>query len=356
VRAYLFVVILLLVIFGSIAGYIAQRIAAFSNADFTPPPVTIAASVAKAETWDRYLDAVGSIKAVRGVDLTSETSGEVTAINFESGHRVEAGELLVVLNDEVEQASRRNQIASLELAEILFERDRKLVAQKSIPQSQYDRSKADLERAKAQLAETEARIRNKRIHAPFSGTIGIRQVDAGDYVSPGTMIAALQDLEELEIDFTLPARFAPQLKVGLAIELSVGAFPEKTFSATLSALDSRVDPDTLNLLARARIRDSHGLLPGMFAGLRIALGSTAQVLTLPETAITYSLQGNTVYVLREREDGGLTADSVVVEVGEVRDGRIAITGGLESGQRVVTAGQNKLYRGVSVVVDESVEM
>jgi membrane fusion protein (multidrug efflux system) len=117
-----------------------------------------------------------------------------------------------------------------------------------------------------------------------------------------------------------------------------------------------VDPDTLNLLARARIHDSEGLLPGMFASLRIALGNTTDVLTVPETAITYSLQGNTVYVIREREDGSLTVDSVVVEVGEVRGGRIAVTRGLESGQRVVSAGQNKLYRGVSIVVDESVEM
>ena len=137
-RAYLFVALLLLVIFGSIAGYLYARISAFSNIDFTPPPVTIAAGVATAESWDQYLDAVGSIKAVRGVELTSESSGEITAINFVSGKQVQAGELLVVLNDEVEQASRRNQIASLDLAKILFERDRKLVEQKSIPQSQYD--------------------------------------------------------------------------------------------------------------------------------------------------------------------------------------------------------------------------
>ncbi|MCZ6830091.1 MAG: efflux RND transporter periplasmic adaptor subunit [Gammaproteobacteria bacterium] len=355
-RAYLFVAMLLLVIFGSIGGYLYARFSAFSKMDFTPPPVTIAAGVARAERWDQHLQAVGSIKAVRGVDLTSETSGEVTAIEFVSGQQVEAGQLLVVLNDEVEQASRRSQIASLDLAKILFERDQKLVQQKSIPQSQYDRSKADLESARAQLAETEARIKNKHIDAPFTGTLGILQVDVGDYVSPGTVIAALQDLDELEIDFTLPARFAPLLRPGLAIELQVGAFPEKVFSATLSALDSRVDPDTLNLLARARIHDSGGLLPGMFASLRIALGTADEVLTVPETAITYSLQGSTVYVIREDSSGQLTVDAVVVQVGEVRDGRVGILRGLEAGQQIVTAGQNKLFRGASVRIDATVQL
>jgi membrane fusion protein (multidrug efflux system) len=356
VRAYLYVSVLLLVIFGSIAGYLYARFSAFSNMDFTPPPVTIAAGVATPESWEQYLDAVGSIKAVRGVELTSESSGEITAINFDSGQRVEAGTLLVVLNDKVEQASRRNQIASVELAEILFERDQKLVAQKSIPQSQYDRSRADLERARAQLAETEARIRNKRIHAPFTGTLGIRQVDVGDYVSPGSVIATLQDLSELEIDFTLPARFAPRLRPGLDIEVQVSAFPERTFKATLTALDSRVDPDTMNLLVRATVENSEGLLPGMFASLRISLGTKTEVLTVAETAITYSLQGNIVFLIREQDDGTLRVEPVVVELGEVRGGRMGITGGLEAGQRIVTAGQNKLFRGAAVTIDDSVTM
>jgi membrane fusion protein (multidrug efflux system) len=356
VRAYLYVALLLLVIFGSIGGYLYARFSAFSNMDFTPPPVTIAAGVATPENWAQYLDAVGSIKALRGVELTSESSGEITSIKFESGQAVEAGALLVVLNDEIEQASRRNQIASVDLAEILFQRDQKLVVQKSIPQSQYDRSKADLESARAQLAETEARIRNKRIHAPFSGTIGIRQVDAGDYVSPGTEIATLQDLSELEIDFTLPARFAPRLRPGLDIDVEVSAFPERTFKARLTALDSRVDPDTLNLLARATIENSDGLLPGMFAALRISMGTTSEVLTVAETAITYSLQGNTVFVIREQDDGTLNVEPVVVKLGEVRDGRVGITEGLEAGDQVVTAGQNKLFRSAAVVIDDSVTM
>jgi membrane fusion protein (multidrug efflux system) len=356
VRAYLIAIGLLLAIFGAIAGYLALRFAAFSEMDFSPPPVTIAAGLAREEARETYLDAVGSIKALRGVQLTSETSGEITAINFDSGDTVKAGQLLLVLNDKIEQASRENEIATLELAQILFERDRKLIAQKSIPETQYDRSKADLARARAQLAETEARLKNKRLHAPFDGTVGIRMVDQGDYVSPGTVIATLQDLSELEIDFTVPDRYAPLLQPGQLIEVFVNAFPEESFAAQLVAMDARVDPETRNLLLRARLQTSKGLLPGMFASLRLNLGQTENLVTVAETAVTYSLQGNVVHVIEEAADGGLTAISRIVKVGDVEAGRTAILEGLQAGERVVTAGQNKLYRGVKVLVDESVEL
>ena len=355
-RAYLSVIVLLVAIFGSIATYVYVQYSAIQNADFTPPPVTIAAGVARQETRKSHLDAVGTVKAIRGIDLTSESAGEITALHFDSGDEVEAGQLLLVLNDEVEQASRLNQIASRELAQILFERDRQLIQENSIPQTQLDRSKADLERARAQLAETEARLKNKRIHAPFGGILGIRRVELGDYLSPGTMIATLQDRSALEIDFSVPARFAPQLKIGQKIELSVSAFPDQTFAAELAAIDARVDPGTRSLLLRARILEPGGLIPGMFASLRVDLGSTQPVVTVPETAVTYSLQGNAVFVLEPTEEGGMTALARIVTVGTVRNGRTAILDGLEAGERIVTAGQNKLYRGVRVLIDESVRL
>ncbi|MBW2275659.1 MAG: efflux RND transporter periplasmic adaptor subunit [Deltaproteobacteria bacterium] len=355
-RAYLLVIALLAAIFASIAGYRAIRSSAMAGGDFAPPPVTVAAAVARQEIQKAYLDAVGTIKAIRGIDLSSESSGQITALHFDSGDAVAEGQLLLVLNDEVEQASRRNQIASRELAEILFERDRQLIQQKSIAQSQLDRSKADFERARAQLAETEARLRNRRIHAPFAGTLGIRRVDLGDYLSPGTLIASLQDLSALEIDFTVPARFAPQLQVGQEIAFGVTAFPGRSFTAKLAAIDARVDPGTRSLLLRARIAEPGNLLPGMFASLRMDLGADRPVVTVPETAVTYALQGTAVYVIEPGEEGSLTATSRIVEVGEVRDGRASILDGLGVGERIVTVGQNKLYRGVRVVIDESVQL
>ena len=355
-KAYVFAIVLLLVIFGSVGGYLYQRFSAFASMDFTPPPVTIAASIAKLEAWDETLNAVGSIQAVRGVELTSETSGEITDIRFDSGDQVAAGQLLLVLNNMVEQASRENQIASLDLARILFERDQILIAQKSIPQTQYDRSRADLERARAQLAETEARLANKRIEAPFAGTMGIRRVDVGDYLAPGTVIATLQDHSELEIDFTVPARYTPRLRAGLSVAVRIDAYPGRTFSAVVTAIDSRVDPTTRNVLLRARLKEVAGLVPGMFAVLEVDLGEKQPVITIPETAMTYALQGNTVFVIEPTEDGQLTATAKVVRAGNVRDGRIAVVEGLEAGDQVVSVGQNKLYRGVRVVIDASVAL
>ena len=355
-RAYLVAIVLLLIIFGTIGGYLYQRFSALASMDFSPPPVTIAVAKAQEQSWKQILNAVGTIQAVRGIELTSETSGEVTDIRFKSGNRVEMGQVLVVLNDEVEKASRRNHIANLELAQILFDRDSQLIDQNTIPQSQYDQSKADLLRAKAQLAETEARLANKQIAAPFSGTVGIRHIDIGDYVSPGTVIANLQDHQELEIDFTVPARYAPSLDRGLNVELSSDAFPGTNFDATVIAVDSKVDPGTRNILLRARLNEVSGLLPGMFATLEVDLGVRANVVTVPETALTYSLQGDMVYVVEEKTEGGLTAVAKVVESGDVRNGQVAIISGISAGNQVVTVGQNKLYRGVTILVDESVKL
>ncbi len=271
-KAYAVAITLLLVIFGSIGGYLYKRFSAFASTDFAPPPVTIAASVAILETWSETLNAVGTIQSVRGVELTSEGSGEIIEIRFASGDHVSAGQTLVVLNNKEELASRRNQAAAVELAELLFDRDRSLIERHSIPQTQFDRSRADLERARAQLAETEARIANKRIEAPFSGTIGIKKVDVGDYLSPGTVIATLQDQSELEIDFTVPARYRAAVARGSARGRACRRLSGPHVCAVVAAVDARIDPNTRNVLMRALLEKDSGLLPGMFAELDVDLG------------------------------------------------------------------------------------
>jgi membrane fusion protein (multidrug efflux system) len=355
-RAYLIVFILLLAIFGSIAGFLYQKFSSFSAMDFTAPPVTVGATISRTELRPTVLEAVGTITAARGVELSTQESGEIIAIDFVSGSEVAAGTLLITLNDKVEQASRERQVANLKLARLLYNRDKRLVAQKSIPESQFDRSAADLESANALLAEIEARLENKRIHAPFSGTTGIIAVKVGDYVEPGTAITTLQDLSELEVDFTLPARHYPKLRPGLEIQLQVAAFPDADFKATLQAVDSRVDISTRNLLLRATVDNSTGLLPGMFARLIINLDLPETLVTVPDTAVTYSLHGNTLFVIESTpEHEGLIAVSRVVKTGESRAGRVAILSGLDAGEKVVSAGQNKLFRGALVVIDESIQ-
>lgn len=352
-RAYLLVALLLLLIFGAISGYLYRQFSVLASIDHTPPPVTVAAALADTREWIHVLDAVGTIKAVRGVELSSQESGEVIAIPIESGGEVQAGDLLLRLNDKVELASRERQRANLELARLVYERDRQLIRQKSIPQSQYDRSKADLDSAVAQLAETEARLENKRVHAAFDGTVGIVQAKTGDYIEPGTRITTLQDLRLLEVDFTVPARYFPQLRRGQPVRLRVDAYPEHSYSATLQAIDAKVDADTRNLLLRARLDENSGLLPGMFAQIEVHLRAPQAVVTVPETAVTYSLHGDTIFVVEDRE-GALRVVPVIVQVGASRDGRTAVVSGLEAGSRVVIAGQNKLYKGAAVIIDESV--
>jgi len=354
-RAYLMAILLLVVIFGGIGGYLFRQFSALTNMDFGAPAVTVTAATAQLQNWQTELSAIGTLRAVRGVELSSETSGAVIAVDVASGDHVQRGDLLVTLNDSVEQASRENQQAALELARLLFDRDQQLIKQKTIPQSQYDRSRADLDSAIAQLAETEALLDNKRIRAPFAGTIGIVHVRVGSYLQPGDPVTTLQDLSALEIDFTVPARYYPLLRRGQSIAVRVDALPERVFAATLQAIDSRADADTRNLLLRATLEPDSGLLPGMFAQLTLNLGDSRSLVTLPETAVTYSLQGNLVYML-EQTGEALVATPRLVTTGAVRDGRIAILDGLEAGTRVASSGQNKLSRGTNVIIDNSVQL
>jgi membrane fusion protein (multidrug efflux system) len=353
-RAYVIVAVLLLLIFGSIAGYLYNTFSTLAATDFAPPPVTISAATAQAAIWPTELEAVGTIRAARGVELSAETSGEVISIAVNSGEVVKAGQPILTLNDSVEKAGRSQQEANLKLARLLYERDARLIKQKSIPQSQYDRSQADLDSAIAQLAETNAQLDNKRIVAPFDGTTGIIKVKVGDYISSGTPITNLQDLSELEIDFSVPDRYFPSLKPGLSMTAHLAAFPDREFKATVSAIDAKVDTNTRNLMVRATLEESEGLLPGMFARLVIDLNQPNRVVTVPETAVSYSLHGNTVYVLVQSM-GKTTAKPRVVETGATRDGRIAITSGLLSSEWVVTSGQNKLYQDARVVIDDDVK-
>lgn len=350
-RAYLIVAAILVVLFGAIAGYLLNKFQTLANTDFTPPPILVSATRAQQETWPSTLEAVGTIRAARGVNLAAETSGEIIAIPVNSGDEVAKGQLLLTLNDRVEQASLRRQQANLVLARQLYERDASLIRQKSIPQSQYDQSRANLDAAIATLAETEARLDQKRIVAPFAGTLGIIAVKTGDYIESGTAITTLQDLSELEVDFSVPARYFPELRRGLDISVKTAA-TRQSFPATLEAVDAAVDQNTRNLALRARIHRSEGLLPGMFAQLTIDLDRPRELVTLPETAVTYSLQGNTVYVLEESADG-LRVNPRVVKTGPVRDSRIAVVSGLAAGEQVVSVGQNKLYRGAAVVLEDN---
>ena len=346
-RAYRYVISALTVIFGSIFLYLYIQFSALSNMDFTPPPISIDTAVAKTQTWPSLIHSVGTIRAASGVNLSTESDGEIISINVTPGQFVQAGTIIVELNNREEKARKEKLQASLELKQLLFERDSRLIKQKSIPKSRYDESLASLREVKAELSEINAVLDTKAVIAPFNGTVGVIRVDIGDYVETDTEVTSLQNLDQLELDFSLPAKHAPKLKKGLNITLTSDAFDERVFSAILRDIDSRIDPSTRNILLRGELISGQGLLPGMFVRLSIDLGQPRDLVTVPETAVGYSLQGDTVYIIRKENDQSL-AEPTIVQVGESRDGYTSILTGLSEGLRVATAGQNKLFQGAAV--------
>ncbi len=349
-RAYLIAVLLLVVLLGGTAFFIFQKFSAMAGGGAPRPPATIEAAVAEERSWRETIEAVGTIRAARGILLSAETSGDITDIHAASGADVDAGQALFHIDDELERATRDRLEARLELARQLYERDARLIRNNSIPQSQLDQSRADLRSAEAELAEIDAVLHKKAVVAPFAGRLGILQVRLGDYVEAGDPLATLQDISRLEVDFSVPDRYAPLMYPGLAITLRVAAFPQRRFRARLDAIDARVDENTRNLLLRATVEEGDGLLPGMFTRLTIDLDRESRRVFVPETAVTYSLQGDTVYVIEE-DDDGLSVTPRIVRTAAGGDGDVAILEGIGAGERVVVAGQNKLYRGARVQID-----
>lgn len=341
---------------------IYQQIQMFSAPQ---PAISVSAAVAREQPWQSRLPAIGTLKAYQGVDLTAEVLGTVKEVLFQSGEKVTLGQPLLQLDSEVERAILATAEAVRALARVEYQRGQDLIKRQAISKSEFDRLNAELLKAEASVTQLKAELDKKRILAPFAGTIGIRQVDTGDYLSPGTSFATLQDLSRLYVDFFLPEQDYPKLAIGQRVRLSLAAYPGEVFSGEISALNPKVEETTRNVQVRAMLPNpDNKLLPGMFANLEVLLpGEQPQVL-VPETAITYTLYGNSVYVISEQKDdkGAVVKDDkgqprlVVerrfVETGERRDGQVLVLKGLQAGEQVVTAGQLKLDNGAHVAIVE----
>lgn len=327
------------------------------------PAINVSAAAAELRPWQPRLPAIGTLKAFQGVDLSTEVDGTVRELLFQSGEQVRAGQPLLQLDSAVERAILDTAIAVRSLARVEFERGKNLAAKQAISKSEFDRLNAELLKAEASVSQLQASLDKKRLHAPFSGTIGIRQVDVGDFVSTSTVIATLQDLSQLFIDFYLPEQAAPKLAVGQQVEVSVAAYPGEQFMAKIVALNPKVEDSTRNLQVRAQLPNPQGkLLPGMFANLSVLLPGQAEALTVAETAITFTLYGNSVYVVvpKQGDDGKpqlddkgqpyLVVERRFVKTGERRAGRVVIESGLKAGEQVVTSGQLKLDNGAHVAI------
>jgi RND family efflux transporter MFP subunit len=339
----------------------------FISAAFAPKPTAVTAEAVKVENWPPELMAIGTLRAMQGVAIAPQAPGDVTAIHFQSGDDVGVGALLINIDDSVERADLANGLAQLKNAETTLARQKTLVVQGNTPQSTVDTAVATRDSAAATVERTRAVIAQKAIKAPFAGRLGLRNVDLGQYVPVGTSLVTLQQLDPIYADFPVPEEALRSLAAGQAVSMTVDAIPGRSFEGKIEAIDARVSAESRNVIARAVFANpDRKLLPGMFANLTATTGQPASVLTVPRTAIVYSLYGDNVFVVRAaphaRQQGGvsdnggpsgLIVERRFVRVGPARGERIAIEDGLRAGERVVTAGQIKLQAYMPVTIDES---
>ncbi|MEZ5565457.1 MAG: efflux RND transporter periplasmic adaptor subunit [Gammaproteobacteria bacterium] len=360
-RPMLYMLIAVGLFFGALFGWKAfigaQIKAAMAAATF--PPVTVSTTKSTAETWTPAISAVGSLRAEQGVDVTSQVAGQITAIHFESGSSMAAGDLLVELYSADEKAQLNGLVADRKLAETNLSRTRDLIKEKLVSQFDLDTRINDLERARAAEDNLRLKIRQKSIRAPFAGRVGIRQVDLGQYIQPGNPIVRLESRDRMLVDFPVAQQQLPNLRVDQPVVVRVDTWPGETFRGAIRAIEPAVDRDTRNIRARAVVNNTDGkLLPGMFARIEIELPVSDNVVTVPQAAILHSPFGDAVFVVEQGKDKDgkpqLTVANTRVVTGARRGDQVAISSGLKAGTTVVTAGLQKLRNGSVVVVDNSV--
>ncbi|GAB4267393.1 MAG: efflux RND transporter periplasmic adaptor subunit [Methylomicrobium sp.] len=348
----LILLLFILLIFGGLFGLKFLQIQKAVSQFQPPPPPVVAATEVVEESWPSALSAVGSLTAVAGVAVNNEVAGKVSAIHFESGQSVKRGQLLLELDVSTDLAELKGLEAERRLAQVRFERSQKLIGKKYVSQSDYDQNKALLDEATAAVQTKQALIEKKRIRAPFSGDLGIRQVDLGQYLAEGAAIVSLQRLDPIYLDFTVPERFLERLTPKQHVVASVQSYPGREFKGAISAISPLIESGSRSIPVRAELANPDKLLrPGMFAQVRVLSDQPKKVLTLPDTAITYNPYGNSVFVI-ESGAQGLTVQSRQVETGRPRNGRIEIVSGLKRGEKVVSAGQVKLRNGMIVTIDD----
>lgn len=352
--------LLVLLVLGGLYGFDRFRDQAIADffAKNQPPPTPVAVAVAKLEDVPRYLPAIGTLAAVRQVTVAPEVAGRITTISFEAGAKVAAGDPLVQLNDKTERADLLALKAQARLAELNLARSRELLERQAAAKATVDQQQAQLDEINANIQKTEAQIAYKLIRAPFDGVLGIRQVDIGQFLNAGTPIVTLTDLSRLYVNFTLPEQARPQLAVGQAVEITNDAFPGKVFAAQVTAIEPQVSVETRSIKVQATMENPEQLLlPGMFANVRVVLPPQKNVVTIPETAVDYTLYGNSVFVVREeKSEDGTPALKVVrtpVETGDRFMERVVVLEGVAPGDRVAASGQLKLSNGAPVTIKES---
>jgi membrane fusion protein (multidrug efflux system) len=327
-------------------------------ASFQPPPEAVTTMAASREEWPAALTAIGTVAAVRGVTVSADLPGVVESITFESGHAAREGQVLARLDARQERAQLAAAESARDLLRLNLERARGLLAEGVVSRADFDRVSAEYAQAEARVGEIRATIDRKQVRAPFSGFLGIRQANVGQYLSAGDPIVALQALDPIYVNFSVPQQEVHRLGVGGAVVVEAEGLGA-TFAGRISAMDSIVDPQTRNVQVQATLPNPGGVLrPGMFVDTRVALGFTEEVVSVPASAISYAPYGDSVFVVADlagpKGEAYRGAKQQFVKLGPARGDQIAVLSGLEAGQEVVTSGVFKLRNGAAVHVNNAV--
>jgi len=350
----LFVAGLGFVKFRQIQSAIAQ------GAAFQPPPDAVTTIVAHQEEWSASVSAIGTVAAVQGVTVSADLPGTVERIAFESGTAVREGEVLALLDTRQEQAQLAAAEAQRDLARLTFERMQGLLNERVISQSEFDRATAEQRQGDARVGEIRAAIARKTIRAPFSGVLGIRRVNLGQYLSGGDALVTLQSLNPIYVNFGVPQQSSSQMRVGRTVRITADSLPGLEFTGRVTAIDSIVDEATRNIQVQATLANPGGKLrPGMFVQAAAGVGSSSTIVALPASAISYAPFGDSVFVVTDlKNPAGQTYRGVrqqFVKLGPARGDQIAVTSGVKPGDEVVTSGLFKLRNGAAVVVNNKVK-
>jgi len=398
IKRFIIVFILLALVCGGVVyfNFFRDKMIAQYFAGMQPPPATVSTVVVKPTNWTPGIEAIGTVSAVRGVDLAVETTGVVNDILFKANEKIAAGAVMVQLDDAVERADLDATKAQAALDQTALTRAQELVKRGVGSESTLDTAQATATASASQVAKLQAVLDQKQLKAPFAGTVGIPKIEVGQYLAPGTVVVSIQDLDTLRVDFSVPEQQFPLLKIGQAVKLGIGD-ADMPYSGTIAGIDPKIDSSSRLVAVRAEVANPEGkLTPGQFVQVRVELPEENGVLAVPQTALTSSLYGDFIYVVKPKpaaapapaaadaaqpaaekpaapaaetpaasaepakpaEDAkptlGLT--QVFVKPGRHNDGQIEILEGLAAGDEVVTAGQNRLFNGMSVVVDNTIDV
>ncbi|WP_123106218.1 efflux RND transporter periplasmic adaptor subunit [Acidithiobacillus sulfuriphilus] len=353
------VVIALVVVFGGIFGY-----KAFGNymmhkalAHMPVPVISVSTSRVAEQEWHPEVTAVGSFAAIQGVEVTPQMGGAITAIHFHSGQYVKAGTLLLQIDNSNQLAQLANDEAQQRLAQINLRRTRELIATKAASQSQLDSAVATYQSAVATVKNDRATLAKLAIRAPFSGYLGVRQVDLGQYIIPGTAMVDLQSWDPLYVNFTVPQSDFARIHMDTPVQVEVDSYPGQHFSGKITALGSAINTATRQIDVQATVPNPKTILrPGMFGNVTVIEKRQEKVLTVPASAITYNTFGDFVYVVEKKAVNGKegqVAIQRIVKTGTQRGSEVQILSGLQPGELVVTAGQIKLHEGSPVEIRDS---